>query len=96
MAIISRSKSAGRTATMSLPLRGAVAATPRSSRSRNRSRALSQGGRSWPRAEAFDGALDLERLFAWKASDKGASELPLSELFRHLPVAVLKARFEGA
>ena len=25
--------------------------------------AFSQGGRAWPRAEAFDGALDLERLF---------------------------------
>ena len=24
---------------------------------------LSQGGRAWPRAEGFDGALDLERLF---------------------------------
>jgi (1->4)-alpha-D-glucan 1-alpha-D-glucosylmutase len=29
-------------------------------------------------------------------SEAGATEVRLSALFRHLPVAVLKARFEGA
>lgn len=57
--------------------------------------AFSQGGRSWPRAEAFDGALGLKG-YAVAAMDKGANELRLSELFRHLPVAVIKGRFEGS
>jgi (1->4)-alpha-D-glucan 1-alpha-D-glucosylmutase len=57
--------------------------------------AFAQGGRSWPRAEAFDGALDLKG-YSLEGMDKGAREVRLAELFRHLPVAVLKARFEGA
>ncbi len=57
--------------------------------------AFSQGGRIWPRAEAFDGALDLKG-YSLAGIDKGARELRLSELFGRLPVAVLKARFEGA
>jgi (1->4)-alpha-D-glucan 1-alpha-D-glucosylmutase len=60
--------------------------------------AFSQGGRVWPRAEAFDGALGLsgyavEGLGGGKAD---AAEVRLSALFGHLPAAVLKARFEGA
>ena len=53
--------------------------------------AFSQGGRAWPRAEAFDGVLNLN---GYTVGD--ARELRLSELFRHLPVAAMKARFEGA
>ena len=56
--------------------------------------AFSQGGRSWPHAEAFDGALDLKG-YSVEGMDKGAKELRLSGLFRQLPVAVLKARFDG-
>lgn len=56
--------------------------------------AFSQGGRSWPRAEAFDGALGLNG-YSVEGMDKGARELRLSELFRHLPVAVMKGRFDG-
>jgi (1->4)-alpha-D-glucan 1-alpha-D-glucosylmutase len=57
--------------------------------------AFTQGGRSWPRAEAFDGALDLSG-FSVEGMDGGPRELRLSGLFRHLPVAVMKGRFEGA
>jgi (1->4)-alpha-D-glucan 1-alpha-D-glucosylmutase len=53
---------------------------------------MSQGGRSWPRAEAFEGALDLKG-YSVKGID--GAELQLSALFRQLPVAILKARFEG-
>ena len=34
---------------------------------------MSQGGRAWPRADAFDAALDLERLCRWKASPAEAA-----------------------
>ena len=52
--------------------------------------AFSEGGRVWPRAEAFQGAIDL----AGYSIDgiETAAELPLSSLFTHLPAAVLKAR----
>jgi (1->4)-alpha-D-glucan 1-alpha-D-glucosylmutase len=58
---------------------------------------LSQGGRVWPGAAAFDGALQIK---GYKVegiqSEGGATETPLSALFRRLPVAVLKAKFQGA
>jgi (1->4)-alpha-D-glucan 1-alpha-D-glucosylmutase len=58
---------------------------------------MSQGGRVWPRADAYDGALNLKGYsFESIVSEAGVSEVRLSALFRHLPVAVLKARFEGA
>jgi (1->4)-alpha-D-glucan 1-alpha-D-glucosylmutase len=58
---------------------------------------MSQGGRVWPRAEAFDGALSLKGYSVdGFGGEAGAAEMRLSALFRHLPVAVLKARFEGA
>ena len=58
---------------------------------------MSQGGRVWPRADAFDGALNLKGYSVEGiVSEAGVSEVRLSALFRHLPVAVLKARFEGA
>lgn len=56
---------------------------------------FTQGGRSWPRAEAFDGAVNLKG-YSLEGMDRGANELRLSELFRHLPVAVIKGRFEGS
>ncbi len=58
---------------------------------------MSQGGRVWPRAEAFDGALNLKGYSVEGiVSEAGAMQVQLSALFRHLPVAVLKAGFEGA
>ena len=58
---------------------------------------MSQGGRVWPRADAFEGALNLKGYSVEGiVSEAGVAEVRLSALFRHLPVAVLKARFEGA
>jgi len=57
---------------------------------------FSQGGRVWPRAEAFDAALDVSGYSVEGFAEADATELRLSELFRHLPAAVLKARFVGA
>jgi (1->4)-alpha-D-glucan 1-alpha-D-glucosylmutase len=59
--------------------------------------AFSQAGREWPRAEAFDGALQLNGYEMQGIGDEtGAAEIRLSALFRHLPVAALRARFVGA
>jgi (1->4)-alpha-D-glucan 1-alpha-D-glucosylmutase len=55
--------------------------------------AFAQGGRVWPDAEAFDGTLSLD---GYSVEGIESTELRLSSLFRQLPVAVLKARFEGA
>jgi (1->4)-alpha-D-glucan 1-alpha-D-glucosylmutase len=59
--------------------------------------AFSQGGREWPRAEAFDGALQLN---GYQVQDIGgetdAAEIRLSTLFQHLPVAANRARYIGA
>jgi (1->4)-alpha-D-glucan 1-alpha-D-glucosylmutase len=58
---------------------------------------ISQGGRVWPRAESFEGSLDLGGYSVeGLAGEAHATEVRLSTLFQHLPVAVLKARFEGA
>jgi (1->4)-alpha-D-glucan 1-alpha-D-glucosylmutase len=55
---------------------------------------FSDSGRAWPRAEAFDAAVQLG---GYAVEDNGdATELPLASLFTHLPVAVVKARIEGA
>jgi len=53
---------------------------------------LSQGGRVWPRADDFDGVLNLGGC----AVEGCAAEVPLSQLFRHLPVALLRGKAEGA
>jgi (1->4)-alpha-D-glucan 1-alpha-D-glucosylmutase len=49
---------------------------------------LSEGGRAWPRAADFDGAVDL----GGYSLEGYAAKAPLSQLFAHLPVAVLKAK----
>ena len=54
--------------------------------------AFTQGGRNWPRADAFDGVIDIR---GYK-TEAGESELKLSALFQHLPVALLKATSTGA
>jgi (1->4)-alpha-D-glucan 1-alpha-D-glucosylmutase len=59
--------------------------------------AFSQGGRVWPRAEGFDGVLNVDGYSVEDISgEPRATEVRLSALFRHLPAAVLKARFTGA
>ena len=55
---------------------------------------MSDGGRMWPRGQAFDGVLHIDG-YALEGNARPVT-LPLSELFEHLPVAVLKARFSGA
>ena len=52
---------------------------------------LSQGGRVWPRAEDFEGTLKLTG-YSIEGYD---TDMPLSALFRHLPVAVWKAGAKG-
>jgi (1->4)-alpha-D-glucan 1-alpha-D-glucosylmutase len=59
--------------------------------------AFSQGGRAWPRADAFDGAVNIKGYSVEGIGGKaGATALPLSGLFQHLPTTVLKAKFQGA
>jgi (1->4)-alpha-D-glucan 1-alpha-D-glucosylmutase len=58
--------------------------------------AFSQGGRAWPRGESYDGALNLSGYSVEGFAEADATELRLSDLLRHLPAAVLKARFVGA
>jgi (1->4)-alpha-D-glucan 1-alpha-D-glucosylmutase len=58
---------------------------------------LSQGGRVWPRAATFEGSLNLGgHSVEGISGENRVTDVPLSMLFRHLPVAVLKARAEGA
>jgi (1->4)-alpha-D-glucan 1-alpha-D-glucosylmutase len=57
---------------------------------------FSQVGRVWPNREAFDAALDVSGYSVKGFAKADATELRLSDLFRHLPAAVLKARFVGA
>ncbi len=54
---------------------------------------FSQGGRAWPRPEGFEGSLKLAG-YAVEGIEgqRQSSEIPLSALFGHLPVTVLKAR----
>jgi (1->4)-alpha-D-glucan 1-alpha-D-glucosylmutase len=52
---------------------------------------MTQAGRSWPRGESFDGALDMSG-YSVEGAPGEAGPVALSALFRHLPVAVLKAR----
>jgi (1->4)-alpha-D-glucan 1-alpha-D-glucosylmutase len=56
--------------------------------------AFSQGGRVWPGSDAFDGAISVSGYSV--DGHEQATELRVSGLFEHLPVAVLKARFNGA
>jgi (1->4)-alpha-D-glucan 1-alpha-D-glucosylmutase len=52
-----------------------------------------EDGRTWPRADAFDAAVQLAG-YAVETYD-GATELAASSLFTHLPAAVVKARAEA-
>jgi (1->4)-alpha-D-glucan 1-alpha-D-glucosylmutase len=55
---------------------------------------FSDNGRAWPRSDAFDAAVHVDGYTVEHAGR--ASELQVSSLFTHLPVAVLKARVKNA
>jgi (1->4)-alpha-D-glucan 1-alpha-D-glucosylmutase len=57
---------------------------------------FTESGRTWPRAEVFDAVLDARDYAVKGFAEADATKLRLSDLFRHLPAAVLKARFVGA
>jgi (1->4)-alpha-D-glucan 1-alpha-D-glucosylmutase len=57
---------------------------------------FTESGRAWPRAEVFNAALDVRGYSVEGFAEADATELRLCDLFRHLPAAVLKARFVGA
>jgi len=52
---------------------------------------ISQSGRVWPRGDDFDGVVNLGGC----AVEGFPAEAPLSQLFRDLPVAVLRAKIEA-
>jgi (1->4)-alpha-D-glucan 1-alpha-D-glucosylmutase len=52
---------------------------------------FTDGGRAWPRREAFEGAVNLSG-YGVDGMKPDTRELPLSELFQYFPAAVLKAR----
>jgi (1->4)-alpha-D-glucan 1-alpha-D-glucosylmutase len=57
---------------------------------------LTDGGRHWPGPESYDAVLNVEGYAIEGFADADATQLRLSDLLAHLPVAVLKARFNGA
>ncbi|HKH01446.1 MAG TPA: malto-oligosyltrehalose synthase [Bradyrhizobium sp.] len=57
---------------------------------------FSQSGRAWPRAASYDAALDVSGYSVEGFAEADATQLRLSDLFRHLPAAVLKAKVVGA
>jgi (1->4)-alpha-D-glucan 1-alpha-D-glucosylmutase len=57
---------------------------------------MSQGGRAWPRAEAYDAMIDVNGYSVEGFAEADATKLRLSDVFKHFPAAVLKARFNGA
>ena len=57
---------------------------------------LSQGGRVWPRAESYEATLDVSGYSVQGFAEADATALRVSDLFRHLPAAVLRARIVGA
>jgi (1->4)-alpha-D-glucan 1-alpha-D-glucosylmutase len=58
--------------------------------------AFSQGGRIFPRPQSYDAAVNVNGYSVEGFAEADASKLRLADLFRHLPAAVLKARFNGA
>ncbi len=56
---------------------------------------FTQGGRTWPKPEAFDATVDVQGFVVDGYVDAGTS-IPASSLFRHLPAAVLKANVVNA
>ena len=56
---------------------------------------LTDGGRHWPAPDVFDATLDVGGYAVEGFADADATQLRLSDLLTHLPVAVLKATFAG-
>ena len=57
---------------------------------------FSEQGRVWPRGEVFEGELHIDRYSLDGAGKPGTSRVPLASLFKHLPVAALRAGYVGA
>ena len=53
---------------------------------------LTQGGRIWPGAGAYDGAIVVS---GYSFEGISGNELPLADVFKYLPAAVLKAKVAG-
>jgi (1->4)-alpha-D-glucan 1-alpha-D-glucosylmutase len=53
---------------------------------------LTQGGRVWPDAKAYDGAIVTN---GYSLDGISGNELPLADAFKHLPATVLKAKVAG-
>jgi (1->4)-alpha-D-glucan 1-alpha-D-glucosylmutase len=53
---------------------------------------LTQGGRAWPDANVYDGAIVTK---GYSLAGISGNELPLADAFEHLPAAVLKAKVAG-
>jgi (1->4)-alpha-D-glucan 1-alpha-D-glucosylmutase len=59
--------------------------------------AFSQGGRNWPRPDAFQGTIDISGFRVDTAEGgRNSKELSLSSLFRERPAVVLPAKSESA
>jgi (1->4)-alpha-D-glucan 1-alpha-D-glucosylmutase len=57
---------------------------------------FSQAGRIWPHAENYDAALDVSGYSVEGFAEADATQLRVSDLFRHLPAAVIRATVVGA
>jgi (1->4)-alpha-D-glucan 1-alpha-D-glucosylmutase len=53
---------------------------------------LTHGGRAWPGAENYDGAIVMT---GYLLEGSGGNELPLADAFKYLPAAILKAKVVG-
>jgi (1->4)-alpha-D-glucan 1-alpha-D-glucosylmutase len=58
--------------------------------------AFSEGGRVWPSADKFDAEIDVSGYAVEEFAEADATQIRASDLFGHLPMAVLRARFIGA
>lgn len=54
---------------------------------------FTQGGRDWPAPQSFDGAVDIT---GYAGTGLAGNELPLAQVLRDLPVAVIEARSTSA
>jgi (1->4)-alpha-D-glucan 1-alpha-D-glucosylmutase len=57
---------------------------------------FSDGGRVWPRAESYEATLDVSGYSVQGFAEADATALRVSDLFRHFPAAVLRARVVDA
>jgi (1->4)-alpha-D-glucan 1-alpha-D-glucosylmutase len=57
---------------------------------------LSEQGRIWPNGEVFEGELHVDGYSLPGVGGVNPPRVPLADLFKHLPVAALKAGYVGA